>query len=334
MRHAKAHTHMGAAESKPEGERSLVGRGFTLRNKLLCKVDRVLAKGGFSTVYSCNSDSIALKQVLIVEPDAELEAMSEIRAHKLLGSSELVSQLMEVQVIMSPHLRNPQSPGRPSLGSALGKEILMFFPLYKRGSLGDALLAMAAAGGNQQPNWLLPCARAVEYIHSKGLVHCDIKTINFMLLENDSCVLIDFGSSRQASEVNVVSKTQALDEQERAERMSSAAYRAPELWDVPVAAELDLRAADVFALGCVFYACLFSPLGFTPFEHPVQGLLPLAARTASVPRFTSKSENPMDQLVRSMLSKDPKLRPTAAQIASQLEAISKQAEEDDFEVHF
>ncbi|GMF28988.1 unnamed protein product [Phytophthora fragariaefolia] len=64
---------------------------------------------------------------------------------------------------------------------------------------------------------------------------------------------------------------------EDAARFSSAAYRAPELWDAgPGAVELSAvdGRADVWSLGCVLYAMAFGP--FSPFEHPRDGVQHLA----------------------------------------------------------
>jgi serine/threonine protein kinase len=126
----------------------------------------------------------------------------------------------------------------------------------------------------------------------------------------------------------------ALQEQERAERMSSAAYRAPELWDVPLGT-LDLTKTDIFALGCVFYASLYAPFGFSPFEHPLQGILPLAARTASVSKFAGKwRRSRLDSLVESMLQKDPQARPFAASVVDEMKEILQEILDEDFETDF
>lgn len=327
------------------------GAVITLRHGDSCIIEKELAKGGFSTVCACkrNSDGLymAVKRVRTRGGDAEAEALTEIRIHHMLGDA------------------NPCSPFiAPLLGSKVEKvgdcrDIYLFFPLFRNGSLSDCLLnddlVKDFLTEKTTLELFLSCAMAVETLHEHNIAHCDIKPLNFMLSEDrKSCILIDFGSARGPPLIKQINKPfDALSEQERAEKFCSAAYRAPELWDVPSKGYLlDFQRCDVFALGCVLYAMSFPPYGFSPFESPLQGIMPLAARTASF-SFPSNQDNlskngdessrnlpkfrevrGAKELISSMLSHDPAQRITAKEVVIRTKQLLDEIEEEDFAVDF
>jgi serine/threonine protein kinase len=118
-------------------------------------------------------------------------------------------------------------------------------------------------------------AAALACLHSEGrLTHRDMKPHNLLLnsARNPTHVwLMDFGSVGPMV-TEVATRTDALRVQERAAKFSSMAYRAPELWDAPCPGKVDVKA-DVWALGCVIYACMY---GLSPFESQIPGGTPLA----------------------------------------------------------
>ena len=319
----------------PSAETTLVGSRLTLRHGDSCSIDKELAKGGFSVVCACTRASdgkkLALKRIITQNHEAEQEALGEVRAHALLGNdkpcSDYIVPLLETHI----HKAGPSN-----------REISLFFPLYRRGSLSDFLLGL-----NEKPmdeklclNLFLTCAKAVSAAHSKGIAHCDIKAMNFMMVEEGSaCVFIDFGSARGPPLIKKIdARADAVKEQERAERFCSAAYRAPELWEVPHKGhELDFAKSDVFALGCVLYSMTFPPYGYSPFESPSQGILALGARTAtfSFPEQSSTMEiRGARKLVSQMLAFDPAKRPTAEEVVQRAETLLKEIAEEDFDVDF
>ena len=45
---------------------------------------------------------------------------------------------------------------------------------------------------------MLECASAIAFVHSKGFMHCDIKSLNFLVAEDYTVKLADFGDARPA----------------------------------------------------------------------------------------------------------------------------------------
>lgn len=223
------------------------------------------------------------------------------------------------------------------------REILLFYPLFTKGSLQSLLLDQRRVELNERAVLELfwCCADAIEAIHTAGVAHCDVKTLNFMLTDDEKkCVLIDFGSARSPTGINVQDKMQAMVEQERAERCTSAAYRAPELWDVHYRGDealLDFTKVDIFSLGCVLYAMTFAPFGYSPFESSTQGLMALAARTAEFTIPVVRKQDSIrgsDELIKSMLQRNPRARPTAVNVRKKLDELLKEIQEEDFDCDF
>lgn len=98
---------------------------------------------------------------------------------------------------------------------------------------------------------------AVFYLHSLGVVHCDIKPENVVVAEDDTLRLIDFGLS-------------GYDWEEVDSLTGTVPYMAPEMYnpnpsEAQVAQVIDGKATDVWSVGIVLYALL---TGVLPWNQP------------------------------------------------------------------
>ena len=93
---------------------------------------------------------------------------------------------------------------------------------------------------------LLECLRGLQYIHSQGVIHRDIKPQNILIAEDGVVKICDFGIARERSAASAP-RTCA----------GTFQYMAPEV----VKGEGYDESADVWSLGCVFYElCWRKPL--------------------------------------------------------------------------
>jgi tetratricopeptide (TPR) repeat protein len=140
-------------------------------------------------------------------------------------------------------------------------------------------------------------AMALGVAHARGVVHRDVKPENFVLIGDPPTVkLIDFGIARLADGLSTRTGTS----------MGTPEYMAPEQ------ARGDKNVgprADVFSLGCVLYECL---IGRSPFRaDSAMAVLARILLEEVRPLGESRPDIPpsLDVLCRSMLARDPALRP-------------------------
>lgn len=65
-------------------------------------------------------------------------------------------------------------------------------PLLTRGSLAEK----SESDLEQIETWLRQIAQALSFMHSKGLLHCDLKPSNILLDDEQRCRVVDFGQAR------------------------------------------------------------------------------------------------------------------------------------------
>lgn len=135
---------------------------------------------------------------------------------------------------------------------------------------------------------------AVDYMHSRNVIHRDIKCLNIFLSDRRSIKLGDLG----------VSKLQPFGCIAAGTRVGTPLYLAPEL----VKAQPYDHKVDVWAIGCALYhLCCLEP----PFqgENLVQlGNMIASKRPKPIPHvYSQKLRNYIEMLLR----KDPRDRPTA-----------------------
>ena len=120
---------------------------------------------------------------------------------------------------------------------------------------------------------------------------------------------MDLGSVARAR-VEVTSRRAALSLQESAAQLCTAAYRAPELFEVPSECTIDERT-DVWSLGCMLYAMAF---GDSPFDGSALAAVSGRLRFPNGHRY---SEN-FCGLISWILQVDPSQRPFIGQILERL----------------
>jgi serine/threonine-protein kinase ULK4 len=96
---------------------------------------------------------------------------------------------------------------------------------------------------------------AARELHSKGLVHCDLKPSNMLLDEEGRIKICGFGLSRKVSTVVASSGTPT-----QLSRRGTPCYMAPEMFTQE---GVHSYATDLWALGCVLYECATGRPPFT-----------------------------------------------------------------------
>ena len=164
---------------------------------------------------------------------------------------------------------------------------------------GRPLSDEISAGGGRLPLYKalqIACqiADGLQYAHSNGVIHGDIKPANILIGEDGHAKIADFGVARLSQSV----ATHA------GKIFGSPAYMAPEQLS---GGEPDARS-DVFSLGVMFYSML---TGFRPFQgNSAQTVCFKVMNVEPVPVSSLQADLPpeLDRIVQRAMAKDPRDR--------------------------
>jgi serine/threonine protein kinase len=96
---------------------------------------------------------------------------------------------------------------------------------------------------NRVATWFEEVARVLQFVHGRGILHCDLKPANILLGEDDQPRLVDFG--------------QSVDLQGQELRLGSFWFMPPEQAQMPGdGAEVPQVGWDLYALGATIYTLL------------------------------------------------------------------------------
>ncbi|HWO26829.1 MAG TPA: protein kinase [Kofleriaceae bacterium] len=181
------------------------------------------------------------------------------------------------------------------------------------------VLARRAATRQRLLRAFAEVCRAVDFAHSRGVVHRDLKPGNIVLGEYGEVCVLDWGAARVLGDVPGGIATADIDTLEGAappgQVLGTPGYMAPEQLQHPEVG----RAADVYALGTI----LFELLAGEPLHARAQAIQSTMSRTtvtSPAARRPDRAIPPeLDALCTAMLVFEPGLRPTARRCADSID---------------
>jgi hypothetical protein len=243
----------------------------------------LLGSGGMAEVY--------LARDLLVDRDVAVKVFAAKAA-----PADQVRLDREAQVLSS--LSAPGVVAVYDTGSHQGR------PFYVMQAIGGGTLR-ARMYGPLEPEFVarVGCqvARTLAHVHSRGVVHRDVKPSNVLLDdERGQAYLADFGLALQAHATRLTGSGFLV---------GTAGYLAPEqLRGVEVGGP-----ADVYGLGLVLLECLTG----RP-EYPGGDAESALARLSRPPVVPAELPDPWPALLTAMTDSDPAMRPPAAECADVL----------------
>jgi eukaryotic-like serine/threonine-protein kinase len=243
-----------------------------------------LGSGGMGRVYLGRSPGGRQVAIKVIRSDLAENPDFRARFAREAAAARKVSGIFTAPVVdadldgLVPWLATSYIAG-PSLADAVAQ----------RGPMPPTLVLRLAAG----------LAEGLAAIHSAGVVHRDLKPANVLLAE-DGPRLIDFGISR-SMESSALTRTGMV--------VGSPGFMSPEQAEGrPVG-----PPSDVFSLGAVL---TFAATGEGPFGQG--STVALLYRVVTSEPYTHGVPGEIRPLIKHCLAKDPRQRPTAAQLLVQL----------------
>jgi serine/threonine protein kinase len=294
------------------GKRLLAGR---------YRIDGSLGKGGMGEVFHGWDERldrpVAIK---VLRPPAGVPVSGvpdSPEAAEILDAHDRDRRRFLREIRVTAQLEQPGIPAVYDTGESElpggGKEMWLVMQLL-RGSTLQALLDRAdysSPGAAPSVAWAAAIAAQVTAVlvgvHRENIVHRDIKPSNVMIVDAGLVKVLDFGISILRGASSLPRLTQV------GRTVGTPLYMSPEQYN----GKLVTAASDIYSLGCLLFELLtgdppFLGLGDTLRARHLQDPAPSArAKRTDVP-YT------LDQLITSMLAKDPAGRPAADDVYAAL----------------
>jgi serine/threonine protein kinase len=261
-------------------------------------IQRELGGGGMSRVFVAEDSSLGRSVVVKVLPA------------ELAGSVSLARFQREIS--LAARLQHPHIVPLLAAGETDG------LPYYTMPFVeGESLRAKLARGElpiGETISVLRDVARALEFAHSKGVTHRDIKPDN-VLLAGTSAVVTDFGVAKALSDATDSGPLTSV-----GVALGTVGYMAPEQAAADPATD---SRADIYSLGAMAYEML---AGHPPFAgRGLQATMAAHATEAPTPLVSLRPAAPpqLADLVMRCLAKRPADRPqTASEVLNALDSIN------------
>ncbi|MEO8612597.1 MAG: protein kinase [Chloroflexota bacterium] len=207
----------------------------------------LLGIGGMSAVYRAHQESLMRDVALKVLPPSFASQPASLA--RFLLEARTAAALEHAHIVPVYDYGN------------YGGLSFVVMRLLSGGSLAERLTMaeQAEQNGLQLPSLyeiagiLKSLASALDYAHSRGVIHRDIKANNVMFDDQGSPYLVDFGIAKLTHSANSLTGTGVA--------MGTPLYMSPEQWR----GESVTPAADQYALGVTTYAMV---TGHLPFDAP------------------------------------------------------------------
>ncbi|AUX40550.1 protein kinase [Sorangium cellulosum] len=237
-------------------------------------VQRTLGRGGFGVVLEA-----------VPEGGGAPVAIKLARADRRGAGQRLRAEVEALSAVGPPHVPAVHAWGALDDGSPYAVIERIAAP-----TLAARLAARPAPRLEEASRIGLAALAALEAVHARGYVHCDLKPEN-LLVDPARATLIDLGIAR------AVGRRRGAEAEDPA--LGTAEYMAPEQSDG--AAELDARV-DIYAMGVLLYE-LFA--GRPPFWGPRAAVLE-DHRSRRPPRLSARAAVPraVEEVVHRCLAKD------------------------------
>ncbi|QGJ69907.1 Serine/threonine-protein kinase PrkC [Planctomycetales bacterium 10988] len=178
---------------------------------------------------------------------------------------------------------------------------------------GLDLKALVTAQGNcsfeHAASYIAQAASGIQCAHENNLIHRDIKPANLLVTRNGTVKITDLGLAR---EINTQEESLTVDE---GSVLGTVDYLAPEQ---AIDSHRVTRKVDVYSLGCSLY---FALTGQPPYPEGTMAVRLLKHQTKEpepIENFRPQVPPELVQICKSMMSKVPEERPTAAEVHDRL----------------
>lgn len=259
----------------------------------------LLGRGGFSEVWLANDQWTGLNvAVKIYSPNQGMDAD---------GLRDFSKELANVYTLNHSNLLKPQH-----VDSWQGMPYLIM-AFCENGSCYKYVGQLKEADAWK---FIADVASGLAYLHSRDIIHQDIKPDNILIDGNGNYLITDFGISVQARSTLRKSMSNA------SSGGGTTAYMAPERFSKD---PKPIKASDIWSLGATIYELI---TGRLPFGE-VGGGLQLGG--ASIPTIDSPISATLRKTITRMLSDEPTQRPSASVLADWAhnpEAIALIADDD------
>jgi serine/threonine protein kinase len=137
----------------------------------------------------------------------------------------------------------------------------------------------------------------MRYIHSRRIIHHDLKPSNILINENEYAWICDFGASRSE------------DDEVSSEETGTVHYASPEQYEDGAVCTMK---CDIFAFGLVLYEILTGAPVFPPSESPFSVIRRLRAR--DLPVLPAERGELVQTLIAQCFNQNPAERPSFGKI--------------------
>lgn len=260
---------------------------------------RALMSGQNSQIMECMNDSDGRRYVLKWlndEHKANAEQIALLKNEYAVGKTLQHPRLIQVYELVDRQ-------GSPCL-------VMEFFPsLNLKQKLRELGVDKLAANVESM---LLQAAEGLQYLHSKGFIHRDVKPDNFLVNEANEVKLIDYALAQKKK--TGLAKWFAG----KSKIQGTVSYLSPE----QIRGEVLDERSDVYSFGCMAFELLAGKLPFVGSSPNEVLQRHLASAAPTLESANAKISAEASALVGRMLAKKPALRPESMErIITELKVV-------------
>lgn len=244
---------------------------------------RLVGRGGMADVYA-GYDPLLEREVAVKVFKREEEQM----LRRFVREAQLMDSLS------NPHLVPIYDSGSSLIGDTPWYYIVM--PFMQGGTL-RARIRRSPLSLTDACIDLGDIADALDYIHSRGIVHRDIKASNVLLDTEGRCYLADFGIARTSTDATQLTSTGNV--------LGTIDYVAPELFETNHKAD---AGSDLYSLGVLLFEMVTGRLPFFAENQIALVTMHMNAQPPVPSSIASQVTPPVDRVILRALAKRPEQR--------------------------